>query len=379
MSDNIPVYHDCTPIQPHHDLAYTNFTDGRQPFYLHNGDSREVIDEAYTQPATFMPGIMEHGTLEELDTYSVASEDCFGPSVAHPWAEPGTGIESYLQSAEDHSANSIRWDLECSKISTTAIHTFHPLPAVDGGRPADLCFTAGGSNSKDERHSCPVCHRTFPTIHSLEDHAKLTGHRPYICNHCGKDYARQDVYLRHLARHKTPDLHSCTLCANAGKKRTFSRKDHLEVHLRNRHTNPKRRAVSDPQDSDADIGIRCVPVKASSRCNSTTSLHSLSDSASEDEATVSHRCCSFSTWPGNGIRRSGSVEGIIGALREVLGADNVAIRAIESRLDANSEIDPKSLAASLAQLALMSPERLPQSIKEQLRGKHSSKCGCTTC
>ncbi|KAK3072818.1 hypothetical protein LTR53_006137 [Teratosphaeriaceae sp. CCFEE 6253] len=91
---------------------------------------------------------------------------------------------------------------------------------------------------KSRYHTCTVCSLLFPTAQILEQHARASFHRLYICAQpgCRKSYYRRDVYVRHKATHKQATSHECMACRQAGEKRVFRRKDHLDQHIRNCHS-----------------------------------------------------------------------------------------------------------------------------------------------
>ncbi|KAK3071746.1 hypothetical protein LTR53_008074 [Teratosphaeriaceae sp. CCFEE 6253] len=91
---------------------------------------------------------------------------------------------------------------------------------------------------KSRYHTCTVCCLVFATAQILEQHARASFHRLYICEYpgCRKSYYRRDVYVRHKATHKQATSHECMACRQAGEKRVFRRKDHLDQHIRNCHS-----------------------------------------------------------------------------------------------------------------------------------------------
>ena len=90
--------------------------------------------------------------------------------------------------------------------------------------------------SRDLKHVCKECRKSFKAAYELEDHAKKLNHRSYVCTEsaCGKSYCRRDVLLRHMLTHKTSEIH-CPICIQTKRKRSFKRRDHLVQHMRNRH------------------------------------------------------------------------------------------------------------------------------------------------
>ena len=87
------------------------------------------------------------------------------------------------------------------------------------------------------RYPCRVCQQIFNTSEMLEQHAKRTLHRVYMCpvDTCERTYYRRDVYIRHKSTHEQKVLHVCYFCATEGQDKAFKRKDHLNQHIRNCH------------------------------------------------------------------------------------------------------------------------------------------------
>lgn len=93
-------------------------------------------------------------------------------------------------------------------------------------------------SSLSPRVSCEVCGRSFESAHSLEGHAKSSGHRAFSCRFpgCDKSYCRRDLWTRHRRMHTSePVLHICELCRQQNRTKKFSRRDHLRQHVRNCH------------------------------------------------------------------------------------------------------------------------------------------------
>lgn len=103
---------------------------------------------------------------------------------------------------------------------------------------------SGGVGSK-YRWDCAECNQLFPTSQKLEDHARAYTHLAYRCKDCGKGFSRRDTFGRHVATHKTSGAsHTCEICKRQNKINVFKRKDHLEQHKRNRHTETSKSIMS---------------------------------------------------------------------------------------------------------------------------------------
>jgi hypothetical protein len=84
---------------------------------------------------------------------------------------------------------------------------------------------------------CSACHKTFSNLRALDKHTQSTSHKAWKCREpgCNKSYARRDVFLRHRSKH-SDNSHSCLSCLRDGKEKVFKRKDHLNEHIRSRHS-----------------------------------------------------------------------------------------------------------------------------------------------
>lgn len=89
--------------------------------------------------------------------------------------------------------------------------------------------------SSQSRLRCRKCNKRFENAYSLEQHAKVFGHRIFVCPMpgCDQSYTRRDSWTRHKKSHNL-EL-KCPLCPENGPRRTFKRKDHLLTHQRNCH------------------------------------------------------------------------------------------------------------------------------------------------
>jgi uncharacterized Zn-finger protein len=84
---------------------------------------------------------------------------------------------------------------------------------------------------------CFECRQPFDNLQSLDQHTKAKSHKGWRCSEegCGKTYPRRDTLLRHQLKH-SPKAHVCTECAKCNKRKYFARKDHLNEHIRKRHS-----------------------------------------------------------------------------------------------------------------------------------------------
>jgi hypothetical protein len=84
---------------------------------------------------------------------------------------------------------------------------------------------------------CSVCFQLFSSLGALDKHARNTSHKAWRCQEigCGKSYARRDTFLRHALKHSQTGF-ACLECSKDGTKKVFKRKDHLNEHIRKRHS-----------------------------------------------------------------------------------------------------------------------------------------------
>jgi len=89
---------------------------------------------------------------------------------------------------------------------------------------------------KTRRHLCSYCPASFFHPSKLRDHIRShTGEKPYICQACGKGYARSDYLKEHMRRYHTPggrrkpDPIICKVCGQSCST-TGLFKDHMRIH-----------------------------------------------------------------------------------------------------------------------------------------------------
>jgi hypothetical protein len=101
---------------------------------------------------------------------------------------------------------------------------------------------------------CFECQKTFDNLQSLDQHTKAESHKGWKCPEegCGKTYPRRDTLVRHQLKH-SPKGHACDECAKGKKRKSFVRKDHLNEHIRKRHSS-----------TTSTDDMRCVKIPRSS-------------------------------------------------------------------------------------------------------------------
>lgn len=155
------------------------------------------------------------------------------------WPEPGypygsNGLEYGLQGIGDDRDLFVNMrDLDQYRVETRDDRLISPMPFSDTASLELERLTSIDSNhqqgrlirpSNIPRSGCPSTKDTSP-------------YKGWRCTEpsCGKLYARRDTYIRHRATHKDKS-HACMTCQSDNKQKVFTRKDHLNEHIRNCHS-----------------------------------------------------------------------------------------------------------------------------------------------
>ncbi|KAG2079221.1 hypothetical protein BDR04DRAFT_997178 [Suillus decipiens] len=138
--------------------------------------------------------------------------------------------------------------------SPTAITRLPPILQVEKKQvTTSATQAASASRRRNEAHfACPVpgCGSTFTRRFNLRGHLRShTEERPYVCEYpdCKKGFARQHDCKRHQALHATRS--QSNICQ--GCKKTFSRLDALNRHLRSEGGSECRQIVEAQQQAAA--------------------------------------------------------------------------------------------------------------------------------
>ncbi len=65
---------------------------------------------------------------------------------------------------------------------------------------------------KEKTYSCPTCKRGFNVISVLHRHMKIHEEREFICEVCGKEFARKDNLKQHSKIHSNQKQYKCHVC-----------------------------------------------------------------------------------------------------------------------------------------------------------------------
>lgn len=225
--------------------------------------------------------------------------------------------------------------------------------------------------SSGDGYRCIECPRYFKNGYLLEDHARVSKHKTYVCPEqgCSKKYSRRDVLRRHIATHTRSEI-VCPVCAEVNRKRIFQRKDNLNQHLRIRHPEYSRHEDSEWRSSDQNqlltVPETVDPVDFARR------------------EGISERCPlpPQRFWPNHSGMDTSMIEKspctttaeIASALDGFLGdEDHIVVEIIQGHLGFGNQQKMEQLALSLARLALKEPREIPLAAREQLQ-QTSAKC-----
>lgn len=97
------------------------------------------------------------------------------------------------------------------------------IPKTESDQKFDFSF----------KYQCKVCWKGFDRRREIAAHNWThTGHKPYKCDECGKDFISEYCYKRHLKLHmsEAPERVPCEIC-----HKTFSSKAPMQRHMRTIH------------------------------------------------------------------------------------------------------------------------------------------------
>ncbi|XP_067651264.1 zinc finger protein 208-like [Haliotis asinina] len=88
-------------------------------------------------------------------------------------------------------------------------------------------------DTSEKSYPCPLCDETFRCWSSLYRHKQKAHQRnqsSHCCSICNKNFARQDVFRRHVKQHGLSMGHQCQVC-----NKSFTLKNNLRRHIRITH------------------------------------------------------------------------------------------------------------------------------------------------
>lgn len=90
-------------------------------------------------------------------------------------------------------------------------------------------------NEDDKPHRCTYCGKSFLTASSLQDHVRThTGEKPYLCTHCGKSFSQAPALIMHEKIHATGRTHPCKYCS-----KSFTSAVEVSAHMKDNHSREK--------------------------------------------------------------------------------------------------------------------------------------------
>jgi hypothetical protein len=222
------------------------------PNTKHTKHSSDALHWYHGEAST---GAQVHGQEQWLDLS--CSIDV---AIAPQWCDEGIingfpellGFNSSLNSAVDFSS----WPV-LSGIDQWSPFDFYAtdLEKITGCEPSELSvgrMTRASSATPSEEllslqydipslisepnmHTCAGCMRTFSRVSEIEEHAKRTRHKPFVCLACNKGFSRRDAWTRHRDLHSSLRQYPCNRCDKYRGSDAFRRKDHLRQHLKKFH------------------------------------------------------------------------------------------------------------------------------------------------
>jgi hypothetical protein len=211
------------------------------PFLLClDDDLTHFGDFSKTEPLTIGPSPMcdsevSRGTL--LGRYDPTMTDTRSSSLWNPQAGENMqyqGDELYLfdDAILLQGGSTGEWTTYQTQSSEVMAASCHDEKQIN---PATKAEPNHGVESQPIM--CFECQKPFDNLQSLDQHTKTRSHKGWRCSEegCGKTYPRRDTLVRHQLKH-SPKAHACNECSKSNKRKFFARKDHLNEHIRKRHS-----------------------------------------------------------------------------------------------------------------------------------------------
>jgi hypothetical protein len=199
-------------------------------------------------------GVLSHGG-EEFEDNSQGSEssESLGQRNLPPFSFPCQECVDTFETRHDLDAHVIATHHGSGKHSNTELDIVHPL-FPEPGEPSNTSPGADVSWPGPTRdynldladpkrtqkvptaYQCIHCPKTFTRFYNLESHLRTHTERPFVCNGCGRAFARMNERKRHEGLHAREGKIVCGGKLKDGNDwgcgRRFARLDILRAHYR---------------------------------------------------------------------------------------------------------------------------------------------------
>lgn len=148
---------------------------------------------------------------------------------------------AYMPPWHDHEEENFKWD----SLPEAGVRTFSPIQEMMSSSVISETTSTSSREEKDARraleglqesesgvHACHECQASFQRVFELEEHGRSKGHKPFVCDDCGKRFTRRDARSRHAIVHSSRGSHPCPRCEKYQGRQAFKRRDLLKKHMR---------------------------------------------------------------------------------------------------------------------------------------------------
>jgi DNA-directed RNA polymerase subunit RPC12/RpoP len=196
--------------------------------------SEETYRECENIPPEYFPD-----TTHSLDNILSLSAWNTADAVVHEIYPPDYGIDFQLMGIQDPEEKTSKGQSFMSIAdgkniprSVSSAHSHITLPdTISTPSLATPWTMRDGHDSETTSYDCPQCPGSFQRAFELEEHAKMTRHKPFACRQCKQSFSRRDARTRHRQLHQAEGSHPCPHCDKYRGRYAFKRKDHLKKHL----------------------------------------------------------------------------------------------------------------------------------------------------